>query len=137
MVMLAGMTLAISGCLAVATAPIRVARREKAEAAFDRLAELTPEQIAGFLNNRMAASLALTDNQRPRIEGINLEHARKLRVIAGSDDGVRAKGRAVNKLNDAHEAALKEVLTAEQFTKFLELKEQLRDFLKDSAQTKK
>ena len=130
--MLAGVMLATSGCIAVATAPIRIARREKAEAAFDRMAELTPEQIAGFLNNRLAARLALTEEQQTRVARINLEHAGKLRAIAASDDGVRAKGRAINKLNDTHEAALKEVLSPDQFAKFVVLKEELRDFLKDA-----
>src|SRR4051812_30322144 len=89
-VILAAILLETTGCLAVATAPIRIARREKAEAAFDRLAEMTPEQIAGFLDRRMTAALALTDEQRPTVGVINLDHARKLRAIAASDDGVRA-----------------------------------------------
>ena len=61
MAVLIGVLLAGPGCLMIATAPIRMARREKAEEAFDRIAALTPEQIAGFFDNRMAASLALTD----------------------------------------------------------------------------
>jgi hypothetical protein len=137
MAVLAGVMLATSGCLAVATAPIRMARREKAEAAFDKIADLTPEQIAGFLDNRMAAQLALTDEQRPRVGVINLAHARKLRAIAASDDGVRAKGRAMSKQNDAHEAALKEILAADQFTRFLAMREAMRDALKDAVQSRK
>ncbi len=137
MVALTGVVLVDAGCLAVVTAPIRIARREKAEEAFDRIADLTPEQIAGFLDNRMAAQLALTDEQKPRVSELNLAHARKLRTIAASDDGVRARGRAVGKLNEAHEAALKEVLTADQFTKFLAMKEEMRDALKDAGPPKK
>ena len=128
---LAGLMLTSSGCLMAATTPIRMERREKAEAAFARLAELKPEQIAGFLDNRMATQLTLTSEQRPRISALNLEHARRLRAIVSSDDSVRAKGRAMKKQNDVQEAVLKEVLTAAQFTHFLSMKEQMRDGLKD------
>ena len=130
---LMGVLLAGSGCLMVLTAPIRMERREQAAAAFDRLAELTPEQIAGFLDQRMAASLTLTDAQRPRVAEINLAHARKLHGIAASDDGVRGRERAMAKLNDAHGAALKEVFTAEQFTRFLAMQEEMRTALKDAG----
>jgi len=128
---LAGLMLTSSGCLMAATTPIRMERREKAEAAFTRLAKLTPEQIAGFLDTRMAAQLTLTNEQRPRISTLNLEHARQLHAIVASDDSVRAKGRAMKKQNEAQEAALKEVLTTEQFTLFLKMKEEMRDSLKD------
>ena len=130
--MLATLMLTSSGCLMAATAPIRMERREKAEAAFTRLAELTPDQIAGFLDTRMAAQLTLTNEQRPRISTLNLEHARRLHAIVTSDDSVRSKGRAMKKQNEAQEAALKEVLTAEQFTLFLKMKEEMRDSLKDA-----
>lgn len=130
-VVLVATMLSGSGCLMAATAPIRIKRREKAEAAFARLAELKPEQIAGFLDQRMSDRLTLTDEQRPRVSALNLEHALRLHAIMSSDDSVRAKGRAMKKQNDAHEAALKEVLTTEQFTRFLSLKEDMRDSLKD------
>ncbi len=133
MALLAGVLLASPGCLMVATAPIRMARRAQAQAGFDRLADLTPDTIAGFLDDRMAAKLALTGDQQPRVSAINLEHARRLRSIAASDDGVRAKGRALGKQNDAHEAALKEVLTAEQFTAFLAMKDEMRAALQDAG----
>jgi hypothetical protein len=115
----------------VATAPIRMERREQAEAAFSRLAAISPEKIAGFLDQRLAAQLALTDAQRFRISAINREHADQLHTIAASDDSVRAKGRAMKKQNEAHETALKEVLSTDQFTKFLTMKEEMRDALKD------
>lgn len=129
--LLAGVMLTTPGCLMVATAPLRMERREKAEAAFARLAEVPPEKIAGFLDSRMDAQLTLTDEQRPRVSTLNLDHARHLHAIATSADSVRTKGRAMKKLNEAHEAALKELLTAEQFTRFSAMQEEMRDALKD------
>ena len=137
MAVLAGAMLVGPGCLMLVTAPIRIAHREQAEAAFDRLAALTPEQIAGFLDRRMTAQLALADEQQPHVAEINLAHARKLRAIAASDDGVRAKERAMAKQNDAHAAALKEVLTADQFSRFLAMQEEMRAALKDAARAGK
>ena len=134
---LVGVMLGGPGCLMVLTAPMRIAHREQAEAAFDRLAALTPEQIAGFLDRRMEDQLTLTDAQRPRVAEINLAHARKLHAIAASDDGVRAKERAMTKQNDAHAAALKDLLTAEQFSRFLAMQEEMRTALKDAGRTGK
>ncbi len=119
-----------SGCMRVATAPARAERREQAESAFGRLAELSPDQIARFLDQRMAAQLTLNDNQQIRVDAINLDHAHELHAIATSTDSIRTKVRALRKQNDDHEAELKEVLTAEQFTRFLAMKEEMRDALK-------
>lgn len=133
MITLVSALLGTPGCLAVATAPIRMERRERAEAAFDRIAERTPEQIAAFLDRRMGDALMLSDEQKPKVAAANLDHARKLRTIAASDDGVRAKGRAMKKENEAHEAALKAVLTPEQFTRFTAIQEELREALRNTV----
>ncbi|MBS0632224.1 MAG: hypothetical protein JSS11_09945 [Verrucomicrobia bacterium] len=134
--LLLGTLLTHSGCLRIATAPIRAARAEKAEQAFDRLADRTPEQIAAWLDQRMTTELGLTAEQQPKVSAINLAHARQLRAIAASDDGIRAKTRAMARQNTAHEAALKPVLTPDQYTRFLALKDQLRTALKESAAQK-
>ena len=130
---MAAAVLASSGCLAIATAPIRIAQREKAEKAFDRIADRTPEQIAAFLDQRLADSLALTAEQKPQVAALDLDYARRLRATAASDDGVRAKGRAMKKENEAHEAALKAILTADQFTRFVAMQEELREALRNPA----
>lgn len=122
-----------AGCLRIATAPIRAARAEKAEQAFDRLADRPPEQIAAWLDQRMTTELALTAEQQPKVSAVNLAHARQLHAIAASDDGVRAKTRAMARENTAHEASLKPLLTPAQFTRYLALKEELRTALKESA----
>ena len=131
MAMLAGAMLAGSGCRMAATTPVYPEQREKAETAFGRLATLTPEQITEFLDHRMFAKLALADEQEPRVSAINREHAIQLQSIAASNKSVHAKVRAMKKENDAHEAALKVVLTADQFTRFLALKDEMRDALKE------
>jgi hypothetical protein len=123
--------LAGSACRMAATTPMRAEQREKVETAFDRLATLTPEQIAEFLDHRMFAKLALADEQEPRVSAINREHAIQLHSIAASNESIRAKVRAMKEEKDAHEAALKDVLTADQFTRFLALKDEMREALND------
>ena len=132
-VALLGATLAGAGCLWVVTAPIRMERAEKAEAAFDRLAALKPGQIAAFLDTRMADKLERTPDQQPRVAALNLEYARQLQATAASVETVRSKARTIRKQDDLHEAGLKEVLTADQFARFLGMKEEMRSALRESA----
>jgi len=130
-VILGGGVLASAGTGDAATAPLRVERREQAEAAFKRLAALNPDQIATFLDHRMVAQLDLSDVERPRVAAINLDYAHRLREIAASPGSVRAKARALKRENDDHEDELKEVLTAAQFSQFLAMKEGMREALKE------
>ena len=129
MVMLAAAMLAGSGCQMAATTPMGAEQREKAATPFDRLATLTPEQIAEFIDHRMFAKLALTDEQEPRVSAIDLEHAIQLQSIAASNEKERLKVRAMKEENATYEASLKDVLTKEQFTRFLALKDEMRDAL--------
>ena len=119
-----------TGCLRVATAPMRAAREEKAEAAFTKLAARSPEQLAGFMNDRMAQSLALTPDQKPAIEAINLNYARQMHATAASPDSVRTKAKALKQQDASKEAELKAVLTPDQFTHYQEMREEMRDNLK-------
>lgn len=119
-------TLNGSGCM-------MAARRQKAETAFDRLAARSPDQIAGFLDNHLSAKLGLTSAQLPRVYAIDLDYAIKVQAAAASNEGTLSKARTMEKANDAHTADLKEVLTADQFARFLTMKEELRTALKDGA----
>jgi hypothetical protein len=92
--------------------------------------------VAGFLDARMAEKLALTPEQQPRVSTVNLAQARRLQVLAAADDSLRTKARAWQKANDTHEADLRALLSPEQFARFLEIKEQLREALKSGAAAK-
>jgi hypothetical protein len=131
MIFLAGLLLAGPGCLRVVTAPLRAERAEKAEAAFARLAAFTPEQIAGFLDARLAEKLELTVEQRTKLAPINLDYARRLQATAATTESVRSKARDLRDEGKAHEEALRGVLTAKQIARYLEMKEQMRDALQD------
>lgn len=123
---LIGFILSGSGCM-------MAARRQKAETAFDRLAARSPDQIAAFLDNRLSAKLDLTSAQLPRVYAIDLDYAIKIQAAAASNEGPLSKTRTMKKAGDAHTADLQGVLTADQFARFLTMKEELRTALKDGA----
>ncbi len=113
------------------------ARRQKAQTAFDRLAARAPEQIAGFLDIRLSAKLGLTAAQLPRVYAIDLDFAIKIQTAAASNEDDDSKKQTMEKANDTHTAALQEVLNADQFARFLAMKEELRTALNDGAGSKK
>ncbi|HEY4247955.1 MAG TPA: hypothetical protein VGM64_13965 [Lacunisphaera sp.] len=113
------------------------ARRQKTETAFDRLAARSPDQIAGFLDNRLSAKLGLTADQLPRVYAVDLDYAIKIQAAAASNEGTLSKARTMEKAGDAHTSDLKEVLNADQFARFLTMKEELRTAIKEGAGTGK
>ena len=120
-----------TGCLRLVTAPLREEREEKAQAAFARLAAIPPEQMARFMTDRLRQNLTLTAEQAPRVEALNLTYATALHAAAVSTDSVRAKTRVVRAQESAKDAELKSLLTSAQFSRYEELREQLRTALRD------
>lgn len=131
--LLAATLLTNAGCLHA----VREEREKKAEAAFAKLASRPPEQVAGFLNGRLGQCLALTPAQRPVVEAINLKYARQLQLTAASPDNMRTKVKALKQQAAAKEAELKPILTPEQFARYLELKDELRETLKSMAESQR
>lgn len=80
---------------------------------------MDPKEFAQRQTTQMKQSLALTEEQLPKIEKLNLEYAEKMKVVrdqAGDDrEAMRSKVMAMMKEKDAE---LKKVLTSEQWTKF-------------------
>lgn len=116
-----------SGCVRIATAPLRAERREKAEAAIDRLAQLPPETIAAGLTRRMTDALALTPSQQLQVEAINLKYARQLHDLATGPESVRQKARAMRTQRNAKTAEFKAILSSDQFSRFEAMKDELRE----------
>ena len=135
LVLLAGSLLA-GGCVRIATAPLRAERDKRAEAAFERLARVSPEKMAAWLNQRMTAKLELTPDQQPKVGDINLKYARQLHALALSTDSVRMKVRALRRQNSAKVDELKNILTPGQFRDFEEMKEDLRQMAEEARQEK-
>lgn len=127
----------VSGCVRALTAPAREERREKAEAMFARLAAFTPEQIANFVDQRMDSKLALTATEDDAVKAIDLKYARQLHDTAASADAPRSKLRAIHDQDAAKESDLKAVLTPDQFSHYLELREQMKEQFRTWAEAPK
>ncbi|HOY94297.1 MAG TPA: hypothetical protein PK509_01075 [Catalimonadaceae bacterium] len=97
-------------------------------------ANKTPEQRAERFTKKMTKELALDAAQQERIKILNLDRFKKLEdarsAAAVSKKEVAAK---VKQVNEEYFSNVKGVLTPEQFTKFQEMKEEM----KEKAFTKK
>jgi hypothetical protein len=67
------------------------------------------------------------------VYAIDLDYAIKIQAAAASNEGPLSKARTMEKAGDAHTADLKVVLTADQFARFLTMKNELRAALKEGA----
>ena len=114
--------LAIAGLLALAP----VARPPAAGAQSEAIMNSTPEQRAKVLTALMRAKLNLTDEQLPKIEAINLQFAQKMEPVIKGNDGLFAKRRAAQEIDQEKEAALKGALSSAQFTTYLAAKSDLK-----------
>jgi hypothetical protein len=84
-----------------------------------RTAQQTPEAEAQSVTDRMAKSLSLTEDQKTLVYRQNLERAMqvsKLRQMNASDED---KNRLIKQHYEVYEGQMKEILTEEQFQKFL------------------
>src|SRR5262245_19501800 len=85
----------------------------------------TPTQRATALTAAMKTKLALTDEQMPKIAALNQKYAEKMEPIINGNGGPLEKMREGRQLQEAKEAELKELLSPEQFQKFLAMKAEM------------
>ncbi|MEO6992869.1 MAG: hypothetical protein ABI273_04505 [Lacunisphaera sp.] len=111
------------------------AQRKKPETAMERLAARSPDQIEGFLDKRLSATLDLTSDQLPRVYAIDLDYAMKIQAAAASHEDTATRTRTMDKANDAYSTDLQEVLSADQYTRFLAMKDELRADINNGARS--
>ena len=83
----------------------------------------TPEQKAAHRTEEMTKDLGLTTEQVPRVRTINLTYAHALAEVKDMQDKEVRKQRS-KELRNKRDADLKAVLTTEQYTKMLALRDQ-------------
>jgi hypothetical protein len=118
--------LALCAALLVA-APALALAQEMSEA----LKSSTPAERAKFQTEFMKEKLALTAEQLPKIETINLETANQMEPVIKGSEGPFMKVRAARAIEEKKEAQLQGVLTAEQYQKFLASREEMKQKLED------
>ena len=96
------------------------------------VASSTPQERAKVLTLVMMEKLALTPEQLPKVEAINLDAAQKMEPVLKGSEGPLVKMRTTKQVEQGKEAALQNVLTPQQFQQFLAG----RDEMKQKAEQK-
>ncbi|GAA4370236.1 hypothetical protein GCM10023185_44600 [Hymenobacter saemangeumensis] len=126
-------TLLLLAALAFATAGTTFAQSSNAAAPAkmkvkEKKDKKTPEQKADHRAAKMAKELGLSPDQEARIEQILLARQQEMKALKEKTAG---NGRAAHTekkaLRERYDAKFKDVLTAEQYAKFLQLRDEHKD----------
>jgi hypothetical protein len=90
------------------------------------LVNSTPQERAKLLTLEMKEKLALTPEQLPKVEAINLEAAQKMEPVLKGSDKPLVKRRTSQLVEQAKESALQGVLTPPQFQQYLASREEMK-----------
>ncbi|SFD55353.1 protein of unknown function [Chitinophaga sp. CF118] len=97
----------------------------------------TPEQKAKALTERMKTQLTLNDDQFGQVYNINLDFVTKMGSVKEDTGGKMAKFKKLKSLDKDRDAALKSVLTEQQFKDFKIHKQETREEMKARYKEKK
>jgi hypothetical protein len=89
-----------------------------AGAQLEVLEKTTPAQRAGAQTSYMQTMLALTPDQATKVSALNQRYAEKAEPVLKGSAWAMTKASELRSLQDAKEAELKPLLTAEQWTKY-------------------
>jgi hypothetical protein len=124
-------------CLALAAFSIALSVTAPAALAqMDRLKNTTPEERAGAQTEMMKSKLALTPEQTPKIAAINQKYAKEMDPVIKGSEGPLMKVRHMKQINTKKEAELKQVLSPDQFQKYLASKEEMREQFEEKMEKK-
>jgi Spy/CpxP family protein refolding chaperone len=93
---------------------------------------LTAEERAQKLTDWMKKELTLTAEQEPKVHAINVKYADQMDDIKAEGGDRRAKFKEAKDTNKAKDEELKTVLTPEQFTKYSEKKQEMRQKIREN-----
>jgi len=93
----------------------------------DKLMNTTPDERASAQTAMMKAKLDLTPEQLPQIAAINQKYAQKMEPIIKGSSGMLMKMSQMRGVNEEKEAELKQVLSPDQFQKYLASKDEMRE----------
>lgn len=107
-----------------------------ASAQLDELKNTTPEQRAKALTEIIKTKVGLTPEQTGKVMDLNLEYAKKMDPLIKGSAGPLVRMREMKQINQAKEAELKQVLSPQQFEKYLASKEEMREKLVEKVEEK-
>ncbi len=97
-------------------------------AIFAQRPNFTPEQRAKAMTERMKKQLNLNDDQVAKLEALNLQFVQEQMKAREAGGDVRTDMRAAA---DKHDAALKEILTPDQFQKWQEARKAMMERMRN------
>ena len=99
--------------------------------------EATPEEIAGKMTTWMKNNLGLDESQTAKASEINLRYAQKMVDVKNSSADKNQKMQTLKENEQAKDAELKNVFTAEQFKTYESKKAELKKAAKQKMKEKK
>jgi len=97
-----------------------------AQSQIDAIAKTSPEQRAKVQTGLMKEKLALTAEQLPKVEAINLATAQKMQPVLESTDGPMIRMRKAKSNEAERDTALQQVLTPQQYQQWLAAKDEIK-----------
>jgi hypothetical protein len=97
----------------------------------DALKDTTPAERAKAQTAMMKTKLGLSEAEAAKVAPINLKYAEKMEPIIKGTEGPLIRMKSMRGVEEAKEAELKGVLTADQYTKFEASKEEMMAKLAD------
>jgi len=87
----------------------------------------TPQERAKLRTEHMTKELELSPEQQAKVEAINLKYADRVEAVRAEREAERtAKRDAAEAMHGAHDAEMKAVLTADQYTKWVAKKQEAK-----------
>jgi len=87
----------------------------------------TPQERAKLRTEHMTKELELSPEQQAKVEAINLKYADRVEAVRAEREAERtAKRDAAEAMHAAHDAEMKAVLTADQYTKWVAKKQEAK-----------
>ena len=97
-----------------------------AQSQIEAIAKTTPEQREKVQTGLMKEKLALTAEQLPKVEAINLATAQKMQPVLQSTDGPLIRMREAKANEAQRDTALQTVLTPQQYQQWLAAKGEIK-----------
>ena len=96
-------------------------------AQMDQLKSMPPDERARLQTDMMKKKLGLSPQQTGQVGAINRKYAQQMQPILNSSEGPFMKMRQMKQIGDAKEGELKQVLTPDQFQKYLVERQEMRE----------
>jgi DNA gyrase/topoisomerase IV subunit B len=93
--------------------------------------------VSQLRTSRLKANLKLSDVQYAKVYAANTEFLKQAKVIRNSADDSSVKSQKQKDLGNQRDAALKQILTADQYTTYLNNREQAKKDIKKVIEDRK